>query len=186
MARKHIPLTITRPGVEELISYTFETVDATDKAAFIPFRYPFNDIANLSALRTAGFFRHGGQQPSGGAASVEVSDEIGGSSTADTSTTLGFHLPPTEKLVLLARVVTALTGAEDVATITLSGSEKYIQPAVDLVIPANGDAAGTVYEIDLFNFGLYIGDNDELKLLLATTTEADFDHLEFALVARTA
>lgn len=186
MARKHIPLTITRPGVEELVSYTFEAVDATDAAAFIPFRYPFADIANYAALRTAGFFRHGGTQPAGGAQSLAVSDELGGSATADTLTNLGFHLPPTEKLFLLVKVDEALTGASDVATITLSGSEKYIRDAVDLVIPADGDAAGTVYEVDLFNFGLMLGDEGELKLSLATTTEADIDHLSFALVARTA
>lgn len=186
MARKHIPLTITRPGKEELLSYTFDVVDATDAAAFIPFRYPFVDIANYDALRTAGFFRHGGTQPAGGAQSVEVSDELGSSATTNTKTNLGFHLPPTEKLVLLVRVVEALTGASDVATLTISGSEKYLQDAIDLVIPADGDAAGTIYEVDLFNFGLYLGDNGELKLSLATTTEADIDHLEFALVARTA
>jgi len=186
MARKHIPLTITRPAVEELLSYTFAAVDETDKAAFIPFRYPFADIANEAALRAGGFFRHGGQQPAGGAPSTEVSDELGGSATTNTITNLGFHLPPTEKLVLLVRVVEALTGGNDIATLTISGSEKYIQPPVDLVIPSDGDAAGTIYEIDLFNFGLYIGDNAELKLEVATTTAADFDHLEFALIARTA
>jgi len=184
MARKHIPLTIVRPSIEELITYTFEPVDATDEAAFIPFRYPFADIANYSTLRTAGFFRHGGQQPAGGAQSLVVSDEIGGSSTADTLTTLGFHLPPTEKLILLVKVDTALTVNTDVATITLSGSEKYIRDAFDLVVPA-ATAAGTIFEIDLFNFGLMLGDNGELKIDVATTTPADFDHLSFALVART-
>lgn len=186
MARKHLPLTIVRPGVEELVAYTFEAVDATDAAAFIPFRYPFADIANYDALKTAGFFRHGLTQPAGGTASAAVSDELGGVATADAKTNLGFHLPPTEKLVLLVKVATALTGAEDVATITLSGSAKYIQDPVDLVIPADGDAVGTVYEIDIYNLGLYLGDNGELKLELVTTTEADVDHLEFALVARTA
>ena len=186
MARKHIPLTITRPGVEELVSYTFEAVDETSGEAFIPFRYPFADVANYDALRTAGFFRHGGTQPAGGAASKAVSDELGGSENADTLTNLGFHLPPTEKLILLVKVDTALTGGSDVATITLSGSEKYIRDAIDLVIPADGDAVGTVYEVDLYNFGLMLGDEGELKLSLATTNAADWNHLSFALIARTA
>ena len=185
MARKHIPVTIIRPGVEELVAYSFEALDATDKAGFIPFRYPFADIANLSALQSAGFFRHGKQQPSGGAASTAVSSELGGSASADAVTTLGYHLPPTEKLVLLVKVVTALTAGTDVATITLSGSSKYLQDPVSIVTPAN-PAVGTVFEIDIYNFGLYIGDNGELKVSIATTTAADFDHLEFALVARAA
>ena len=186
MARKHIPLTITRPGVEELIPYTFATVDATDKAAFIPFRYPFVDIANGAALRAAGFFRHGGQQPAGGAPSVEVSSELGGSATTNTITNLGFHLPRTEKLVLLVRVSAEFAQTADIATITMSGSEKYLQPPVNVVIPADGDAAGTIYEIDLYNFGLYIGDNEELKVSVNTTTAGDISKLQFALVARTA
>lgn len=185
MARKHIPVTIIRPGVEELVAYSFEALDATDKAAFIPFRYPFADIANLSALQTAGFFRHGLQQPSGGAASAAVSSELGGSASADAVTTLGYHLPPTEKLVLLVKVVTALTNGTDKASITLSGSSKYLQDPVVIETPAN-PAVGTVFEIDIYNFGLYIGDNGELKVSIATTTAADFDHLEFALVARAA
>lgn len=183
MARKHIPVTIIRPGVEELVAYSFEAVDSTDKAAFIPFRYPFADIANLSALQSAGFFRHGKQQPAGGAASAAVSAELGGSASADAVTTLGYHLPPTEKLILLVRVVTALTSGTDTVSITLSGSEKYNQAPVVIESEAN-PAAGTVFEIDLYNFGLYIGDNGELKVSVATTTAADFDHIEFALVAR--
>jgi hypothetical protein len=185
MARKHIPVTIVRPGVEELVAYTFEAVDSTDKAAFIPFRYPFADIANYEALKTAGFFRHGLQQPSGGAASAAVSSELGGSASADAITTLGYHLPRTEKLVLLVKVAEALTSGTDVVSITLSGSSKYIQDPVVIETPAN-PAAGTVFEIDIYNFGLYIGDNGELKVDIATTTAADFDHVELALVARAA
>lgn len=185
MARKHIPVTIIRPGVEELVPYAFEAVDATDKAAFIPFRYPFADIANYAALKTAGFFRHGLQQPSGGVASAAVSSELGGSASADAITTLGYHLPRTEKLVLLVKVVTALTSGTDVVSITLSGSSKYIQEPVVIQTPAN-PAAGTIFEVDIYNFGLYIGDNGELKVSVATTTAADFDHVEFALVSRAA
>jgi hypothetical protein len=183
MARKHIPVTIVRPGVEELITYAFETVDATDKASFIPFRYPFADIANYAALKTAGFFRHGLQQPSGGVASADVSAELGGSASADTITNLGYHLPRTEKLILLVKVVTALTVNTDKVSITLSGSSKYNQADVVLQTVAN-PAVGSIIEIDLYNFGLYIGNNGEIKVSVATTTAADFDHVEFALVAR--
>lgn len=182
MARKHIPLTIARPGVEELVPFAFEAVDATDKAAFIPFRYPFADISNLAALQSAGFFRHGKQQPAGGAASVAVSAELGGSASADAITNLGYHLPPTEKLILLVKVNEALTSG-DTFSITISGSEKYNQPAT--VIQSVVDpAVGTIYELDLYNFGLYIGNEGELKISVATEVAGEFDHIQLALVAR--
>ena len=184
MARKHIPLTIARPGVEELQAYTFEALAAAADVYSIPFRYPFADIANLAALQSAGFFRHGLQQPSGGAASVAVSAELGGSASADAITTLGYHLPPTEKLILLVKVNTALTTNTDKVSLTISGSAKYNQPAVVVDSPVN-PAAGSVFELDLYNFGLYIGDEGELQIELgAFTTVADFDHIELALVAR--
>ena len=55
MARKHIPVTIVRPGVEEMVGYSFATVDQTDLASFIPFRYPFADISNLSSITISRF-----------------------------------------------------------------------------------------------------------------------------------
>jgi len=57
MARKNIPLTILRPGVEELHKIEF-LANAAGSENYIPFRYPFADISNYSALRSAGFFRH--------------------------------------------------------------------------------------------------------------------------------
>ena len=182
MARKHIPVTIVRPGVEEMVAYSFETVDQTDLASFIPFRYPFADISNLSALQSAGFFRHGKQQPSGGSASAAVSSELGGSASADASTTLGYHLPRSEKLVLLVQVVEALSSSSDKLTVSLSGSSKYLQDAVALEV--TNPAAGSIFEIPLFNFGLYIGDEGELKISQSVTTGADKDHIKYALVSR--
>jgi hypothetical protein len=182
MARKHIPVTIVRPGVEEMVGYSFATVDQTDLASFIPFRYPFADISNLSALQSAGFFRHGKQQPSGGSASAAVSSELGGSASANAVSTLGYHLPRSEKLVLLVQVVEALTGGSDKLTVSLSGSGKYLQDAVALEVTA--PTAGSIFEIPLFNFGLYIGDEGELKISQAVTTAADKDHIKYALVSR--
>lgn len=184
MARTHIPVTIVRPGEEELVSYSFEAVDQTDLAAFIPFRYPFVDISNYAALKTAGFFRHGLKQPSGGSASAAVSSELGGSESADAATSLGYHLPPTEKLVLLVQVVTALSQTSDVLKITLSGSSKYLQEDVELEI--TNPAEGSIIEIPLYNFGLYIGNEGEIKVSQSTTTAADKDHIKYALVSRAA
>jgi hypothetical protein len=184
MARKHIPVTIVRPGVEEMVGYSFETVDQTDLASFIPFRYPFADISNYAALKTAGFFRHGLQQPSGGSASAAVSSELGGSETADASTTLGYHLPRSEKLVLLVQVAEALTTGTDKVSVTISGSSKYLQDAIVFESPA-GPAAGSIFEIPLFNFGLYIGDEGEIKVSQgAFTTADDKAHIKYALVSR--
>lgn len=184
MARKHIPVTIVRPGVEEMVGYSFETVDQTDLASFIPFRYPFADISNYAALKTAKFFRHGLQQPSGGVASAAVSSELGGSSTADASTTLGYHLPRSEKLVLLVQVAEALTTNTDKVSVTISGSSKYLQEAIVFESPVN-PAAGSIFEIPLFNFGLYIGDEGEIKVSQAAfSTPADKDHIKYALVSR--
>jgi hypothetical protein len=183
MARKHIPVTIVRPGVEEMVSYSFATVDQTDLASFIPFRYPFADISNLSDLQSAGFFRHGKKQPVGSSsASAEVSEELGGSDSANASTTLGYHLPRSEKLVLLVQVVTALSAETDKLTVTLSGSSKYLQDAVALEV--TNPAAGSIFEIPLFNFGLYIGNEGEIKISQAVTTAADKDHIKYALVSR--
>jgi len=186
MARKHIPVTIVRPGEEELVSYSFEALDATDLAGFIPFRYPFADISNYAALKTAGFFRHGLKQPSGGSASASVSSELGGSETGDSVTTLGYHLPPTEKLVLLVQVAEALTTNTDKVSITISGSSKYLQEAIVVESPVN-PAAGSIFEIPLYNFGLYIGNEGEVKVTQAAfTTPADKDHIKYALVSRAA
>lgn len=185
MARKHIPVTIVRPGVEEMVGYSFETVDQTDLASFIPFRYPFADISNLTALQSAGFFRHGKTQPVGSSsASAAVSSELGGSATADASTTLGYHLPRSEKLVLLVQVAEALTTATDKVSVTISGSSKYLQDAIVFESPA-GPAAGSIFEIPLFNFGLYIGDEGEIKVSQgAFTTADDKAHIKYALVSR--
>lgn len=189
MARKHIPLTIARPGVVELQPITFEamtqTVSGTNDTMVIPFRYPFVDIANYDALKTAGFFRHGLQQPSGGVASAAVSSELGGSASADAVTTLGYHLPPTEKLILLVKVDTALTTNTDKLAITISGSDKYNQDAVTIETAAD-PAAGSIFELDLYEFGLFIGDEGELQItqVAFAGTAADFDHISYALVSR--
>jgi len=99
MARKHIPLTIHKPGLAGLHKVNF-VANADGQDNIIPFRYAFDDIENYTDLKSAGFFRH---------ATKTVSSDLGGSSSEDTKTNLGFQLPPVEKLVLLCKVDTALT-----------------------------------------------------------------------------
>jgi hypothetical protein len=115
----------------------------------IPRRFPMADV-----VAPAGYFRHNIEQnASSGSASTAVSDEIGGVAGANALTTLGFELPRTEKLILLARKGPAATTA---ATITIKGSLEYKQPDMVITLPA-ADAINTLYEIDITNFGLFIG-----------------------------
>ena len=173
--RKHVPLTISRPSVEELLELGFQKVgDETGTDAWkykIPYRYPFANISNLANLQTEEFFRH---------ATLDVSDEIGGSSVADAKTNLGFQLPRTEKLVLLVKGVGAIATNDVVMTIT--GSTKYNKPDVTYTF-AVGDVTGKVYEIDLYEFGLLIEDG-EVNIEFTSATAANLDKLEVALVAR--
>jgi len=169
--RKHVPLTISRPGVEELLTITF-VANVTDYLWKIPYRYPFADIENLSALKTAGFFR---------GKAFPVSSELNGSASADVETDLGFELPNTEKLILLVKVLVAT--ATSAVTITITGSTEFGIDDVSYEIPIAA-AAGTVYEIDLYNFGLYI-DGGEVNITIDdATTVGNNAKIAVALVAR--
>ena len=172
MARKNVPLTISRPGEQEALNIVF--VDyVTEDGFVIPYRYPFDDIENYTALKTAGYFRHD---------TKEVSTELGGSASEDTFTNLGFELPNTEKLILLVKVKTII-GAEDVV-ITIAGSDEYNIDDVELTIPATS-AVGEVFEIDLYDFGLLIsGTTREVFISADSDTADDEEHLQFALIAR--
>ncbi len=175
MATKNLLLNIRRPGIDGVgDAITFTTVASGNDFLRIPRRYPFTDIANLAALQTAKFFRH---------ATVTVSSALGGSATTNTEGVLGFQLPPTEKLVLLVR----RTGVADTGTaeqsFVIEGSIQYGIPDVTVVFAAEpAFTSGTkIYEVDLFNFGLFIsGIAGEHGLSIKVVT----NNLEFALIAR--
>jgi hypothetical protein len=177
MARKHIPLTIHKPGLAGLHKVNF-VANADGQDNIIPFRYAFDDIENYTDLKSAGFFRH---------ATKTVSSDLGGSSSEDTKTNLGFQLPPVEKLVLLCKVDTALT-TDKTITITIFGSDQYGIPDKEVKISEDSDTAdfevlaGDLFEIDLYDFGLLLNDG-EIKIT-AVSDSTDEDHISFALVAR--
>ncbi|MDA3931711.1 MAG: hypothetical protein PF513_03150 [Tenericutes bacterium] len=170
--RKHIPLTIVRPSVEVIQEIKF-VANVTDYLWKIPFRYPFADIENYAELVTAGYFRH---------ATTDVSTEIGGSKVADENTNLGFELPNTEKLILLVKVNADVATA--VTVITITGSDEYNIEDVTYEIALDA-TAGQVFEIDLYNFGLYI-DSGEVNVSIASTTVANDAKIDVALIARMA
>lgn len=175
MARKNIPLTIVRPGIEEAQKITF-AANAAAQTNMIPYRYPFNDIENYTALKNAGFFRH---------STLDVSTELGGSKTADEATTLGFQLPRTEKLILLVKITDALT-TDKTLTVTIGGSDEYNIDDIEYTFD-DSVVAGDIYEIDLYNMGLYLDSNGEVQITADGTADADADDakVSFALVART-
>lgn len=180
--RKHVPLTIVRPGVEELHKVSFQAA-AHEQVNVIPYRYPFTDIKNHAALKTAGFFRHEN--------STAVDTTIGGSATADTATTLGYQLPRTEKLFLLVKVTSNLSSGKEM-TITIKGSKQYgIDDTVYVLTQAasGGDmqvASGDLIEIDLFNYGLLLDADGEIQIHTEddATSNADAAKVSFALIAR--
>lgn len=141
MAIKNIPATIKVPGVDGASSkIEFVASAAADDQLRIPRRYPFADISNYSSLKDDGFFRH---------ATTDVSDELGGSKASDTEGVLGYQLPRTEKLVLLAK-----KGAAEAESITIKGSKQY--NIDDLVVEIPSGSSGDLYEIDLYNMGLLL------------------------------
>jgi len=183
MARVNIPLTIHRPAVKELVKVKF-TANADGNTNVIPFRYPFADIANYTALKTAGFFRH---------ATTDVSTAYGGSKTAATASSLGYQLPATEKLILLVKVTEALTTDKHIK-ITVKGSEKYgiadleLKIAEDVTVDTDGIAvvAGDILEIDLYDFGLLLDEDGEITITAAgnASAKADDAKVAFGLIAR--
>lgn len=166
MARTNIKLNITIPGklgASEKIVFTKGTADGLR----IPYRYPFADIANYNALKNIGYFRH---------ATSTVNTSLG-SNEAGTEGRLGFELPYTEKLILLVK-----KGAATAEKLTIVGSSQY--RIDDLVITIPAGAIGDLYEIDLYDYGLFIADNvaNELGLLINEITTT----AELALIVRMA
>ena len=176
-AIKNLDLNIKRPGVEGR-PIVFTSVVATKDHLRIPRRYPFADIVDYAELKSEGFFRH---------ATVTVSSDLGGSSTADTEGNLGFELPNTEKLILLLkRDGAASTGTAEL-TITIEGSTEYGIDDKIITIPADTDfKTGTeIREIDLYDFGLYItGVPGEKGLMIKVETVDTISTVSLALIAR--
>jgi hypothetical protein len=184
MANVNIPLTITRPGVNVVTPIGFQAY-VTETPFQIPFRYPFVDISNYAALKTAGFFRHGLKQyglPAGAASAVTSSELNPVRDAADANPTLGYQLPKTEKLILLVKVNTLIGSA--VVTVTVEGSSQYRIPDQTFAIPA-ATAAGSVFEFPLYDFGLLIQQGSgHIEISADSATADDEEHLDFALVVR--
>lgn len=132
-------MTLRRP-TDPKVKLTFTTVSTADDLGRIPYRYPFVDIANYYALKTAGYFRH---------ATTDVSTALGGSKVTNTEGKLGFQLPKTEKLILIAK-----KGATTEEKIVIKGSRRYNINDIEIALPAG--SVGDLYEIDLFDFGLLL------------------------------
>lgn len=175
MAIKNIDLNIKRPGIDGVSDeITFTQVVSDKDYLRIPRRYPFADIANYDELVTAGYFRH---------ATTDVSADYGGSKAVDTEGTLGFQLPNTEKLVLLVRRTGVNPAGTAETSFTIKGSLQY--GIDDVTVTWDADAqfiSGTkIYEVDLYNFGLFItGVAGEKGIMIESTDNT----LEFALIAR--
>jgi hypothetical protein len=151
MANKNIPVLIALPNRGPAAALKIAGFRAKDSGGYlrIPRRYPFADVT-----APAGYFRHNMQQNVAGSPDfTAVSSEIGGVAGANALTTLGFELPPTEKLILLV----SKGPAENTAgSVVIKGSLEYKQDDITIALPA-ADVAGTIYEIDLTSFGLLIG-----------------------------
>ena len=151
MANKNVPLLIAKPdrGVSAVLKIAgYRAKDAGDFLR-IPRRYPIADIT-----APAGYFRHNVQQNGSNAAETAISAELSPvAAGANALNTLGFELPPTEKLILLISKGPAVDTA---GTVVIKGSIEYKQADITITLPA-ADAAGTVYEVDLTSFGLLIG-----------------------------
>lgn len=164
MARGNIKLTIHKPGQDGL-SAKIAWTDGIADGLRIPRRVPFADISNYATLKSEGFFRH---------ATTDVSSDLGGVSTAGNEAVLGYQLPRTEKLVLLVKK--GATGAE---AFTIKGSLQY--GIDDEVISVPAGAVGDIYEVDIYNMGLFLeGVAGEPGVSLDTIATT----LDFALLVR--
>ena len=164
MAIKNIDLNIKRPSSAGK-KIVFTGISTADDYFRIPRRYPFADIVDLATLQSDGFFRH---------TTTSVSTELGGSAVADTEGNLGFELPNTEKLILLAK-----KGATTEETLVIEGSLQYGYPDITVTLPAG--SIGDLFEVDLYDFGLYISGIAGEKGLMIKATHAT---VTVALIAR--
>jgi hypothetical protein len=152
MANKNIKALISVPNRGIGVPLELNNFIAKDAGGYIriPRRFPMADV-----VAPAGYFRHNIIQNASGqqTPATDVSSEIGGVAGAGALSTLGFELPPTEKLILLVKKGTAENTA---ATIVVKGSVEYKQADVTITLPAAA-VLGTLFEIDLTAFGLFIG-----------------------------
>jgi hypothetical protein len=185
MAIKNIPLTISRPNLGPVAQpITFAALEAQGDSFQVPFRYPFVDIGNYAALKTAGFFRHGLEQyPAGGLASAVTSDELNPvGDAANANPQLGYQLPHTEKLILLVQITGTIS--TNPLTLTVKGSQQY--RIADQVITFPATTAAGIYEVPLFDFGLFIQlGTGKLDILVDSTTGANELLAKTALLVRT-
>lgn len=186
MPIKNIPLTISRPNLGAVAQpITFAALAAQGDSFQIPFRYPFTDIGNYAALKTAGFFRHGLIQYGSGAgtASAATSSELNAAGdNANANAALGYQLPHTEKLVLLVQLTAAVS--TNPLTLTVKGSTQYRIP--DQVITFAANTAAGIYEVPLFDFGLFIQKGlGSVSILVDSTTGANELAVKTALLVRT-
>ncbi len=167
----NIKLNIHQPGIDGVTDeIVFTKILTSEDVLRIPRRYPFVDIAYYQQLRARGYFRH---------ATTDVSSELGGSSASNTEGKLGFQLPPTEKLILLVKRTGVATNGTPKQGFQISNSR--LHQADPVVVSWEADPQFTqgvrLYEIDLYNFGLYIDEEQGIQII----TDVD---LEFALIAR--
>lgn len=156
MADVNIKVLVRRPAGNLITNLPFQTLAAND-VLFINRRIDYSDIVNLTALKDDGFFR------------TKVT-------AAHTAYAGGLQLPRTEKLILLVRNpnVTA-------ATAVITGNARVGTVNQTITFPANAaqDTELKIYEVDLYDMGLYIEDvvNGGVKITVGHA-------LEVLLIAR--
>jgi hypothetical protein len=185
MAIKNIPLTISRPNLGLVAQpVAFAALAAQGDSFQIPFRYPFVDIANYAALETAGFFRHNKKQyplPAGSAVKATSSELNPVGDAANANPQLGYQLPHTEKLVLLVQLTDTI--ATNPLTLTVQGSAQYRIPNQVITFAAATPAG--IYEVPLFDFGLFIEvGTGTIDIAVDSTTGANEVLVKTALLVR--
>lgn len=173
----NLKLNFRKPGTRDIgDEIVFTTVAADGDKLRIPYRYPFSDIVNYSALVTAGVFRH---------LTTSVDTSFGASASSGADTSLGFKLPPTEKLILLVKRNGVAVDGTAAEIFKVHGSDQYHIDDITKTWAADATftSGSKIYEFDLFDFGLLIGGDSEGGSN-GITIEVTDKTLEFALVAR--
>jgi hypothetical protein len=135
MANVSAKITIKTP-TKAYQSIYFQRLSAND-VFVIPYRFPYGDIVNATALKADGKLRN----------SSTTVGKYGG----------GYQLPQTEKLILLAKLKTT-----DKTTLTFTGNKFKGIPDKTVEIPAG--TVGDLFEIDLYDFGLLLTEEGEVKI----------------------
>lgn len=135
MANVDAKITIKTP-TKAYQSITFQSLSAND-VFVIPYRFPYGDIVNATALKADGKLRN----------SSTTVGKYGG----------GYQLPQTEKLILLAKL-----GTTDETTLTFTGNKFKGIPDKTVEIPEG--SVGDLLEIDLYDFGLLLTEEGEVKV----------------------